>query len=903
MSSLRRAPVSLWGALLLAAACSTPALAQPADTDFKKLIEQGRYAELGQKLRTYLEVEKADPKLRAYLELNLKYLERGAKTAHAGSEVILVRGAKNDKTYKMPATSGGSELFLPNSIRYMRSKWDPRLKRIGKYFTEATTSTGGNGQNLQELERIIEHHKGGGLGTGANSTKSVLISASTTPQQNFGPPYYILKVAPERAIFNWKGLGGEREVLLPFWVLPHEIVAKCNSYQEVLNHPLYKESKLKEIPFSSYGYNAGGNANNWSVIENNIRNGRPPLEGLAGFNSYFPGQPGPIGPSAPPEYFERFKARVEGRGGVVEMVEPGDKRLPKNAQARTYLDHLGRPHVLLRKGEVPSKVALLDELTHVIQLKQLLKAQPKAAVEELLLKARAGDAKSKDVVNRFEIRAKRLVNSMVPASDVATKKALASSIEKLEKELDPYRKTRRANGTIDWKRAGKQFGSGLGHFTLALFLKELAVVSQTGDALLIEEFFQGLLKTDFYIHYGLFSFGAAATDMAYAKYLEKHVSRYVRPRFVNSVLRSQLSLAVGMALPDLVMGKFEGRTFAINLAGLGLSSAAVKTGVAGIKWVANATRLTGGASFLGKLAKARKLAAVSGWVYTAAETAVVLYYGDKISRKIDAHLERKKLQEQVREAVDAMLKDPKGDGARERADAVTAAFRDYRDFTSRPLYEAEGLLTHRLGKLATDVKQNDDAFRRMQETVAKRGLDSLGGAARRLAESRNEKFQTAAGRAIDAYERSFKEAKTKVYREGVAINTIDDDEGTLAALRGEEEPTSGSVFSRFGRGSAKRNLLESVSTLPPDSRLGVYDQEAELWRAMAVAHSDDPLAAAYFEERGRQLSEVRELDKNVVLGVASKPTPSADPDADPSKGFIDALEKLGATDGANEKGE
>ena len=320
--------------------------------------------------------------------------------------------------------------------------------------------------------------------------------------------------------------------------------------------------------------------------------------------------------------------------------------------------------------------------------------------------------------------------------------------------------------------------------------------------------------------------------------------------------------------------------------------------MAGIRWVANATRLTGGASFLGKLAKARKLAAVSGWVYTAAETAVVLYYGDKISREIDERLERNELQEKVREAVDAMLKDPKGDGARERADAVTAAFRDYRDFTSRPLYEAEGLLTHRLGKLATDVKQNDDAFKRMQETVAKRGLDSLGGAARRLAESRNEKFQGAAGRAIDAYERSFAEAKGTVYREGVAINAIDDDEETLAALRGEAEPTGGSIFSRFGRGSARRNLIESVSDLPTDSRLAIYDQEAALWDAMAKAHSDDPLAAAYFQERARQLGEVRELDKNVVLGVANQPAPSADPEADPAKGFIDALEKLGATDAA-----
>ena len=889
---------TLW-ALAIAGLCATSAGAQPAEElDFKKMIEQGKYAELGTKLRAYLEVNKADPKLRAYLELNLKYLERGARSSHPGQEIILVRGAKNDKTYKMPASSGGSELFLPNSIRFMRSKWDPRLARISRYFSEATTATGGNGKQLHELERIIEHHKGGGLGTGANSVKSVLISASTQPQQMFGPPYYILKVAPERAIFNWKGLSGEREVLLPFWVLPHEIVAKVNTYQEVLNHPAYKESRVKEIPFSSYGYSAGGSGNNWELIEQNIRAGRAPLEGLAGFNSYFPNLPGEaVGPAAPPEYLERFKARVAANGGVVEFVAPSDARLPAGAQARTYLDGEGRARVLLRQGEVPSKVALLDELTHVLQLKQLLKAQGPKATEELLLKARAGDPSARDIANRFELRAKKLIRGMVPASDPATRRALDGSIAALERELDPFQGKRRANGTIDWKRAGTQFGSGMAHFTLALFLKELAMVAKTGDGLLIEEFFQGLLKTDFYVHYGLFSLGAAGADAAYAAYLEKHVARYVRPRFVNSVLRSQLTLAVGMALPDLVTGKFEGRTFAINLAGLGLSSAAVKAGVAGIKWVANVSGLSRGASFMNGLAKSRKLTSVAGWVYTAAETAVVLYYGDQISQAIDARLERSRLEGELKTAIEAVIDDPKSEGARERADAVAEAFRAYRDFTARPLYEAEGQLSGRLSALADDVRQNDDAFKRMNETTARSGLRNLGEAARRLAESRNEEFKVQAGRAIDAYERAFARASEEVYREGEPFAAPTSDAEVNWLLRGspsDEGPgLEGGFFDRMGHSWARRSYLNAVTDLP-DSRLAVYDQEAAFWDALGKAHADDPLAAAYYEERARQTREVRALDKEVVLGRGAQPVPadSAAEPASPSKGFVDALKAL-----------
>ncbi|HBP20424.1 MAG TPA: hypothetical protein DEA08_21860, partial [Planctomycetes bacterium] len=493
------------------------------DLDWKKLVERGEYAKLADKLEPYLDSSKADEKLRFYLDSTLGYLRRGAKAKISGSEIVLVRGAKNDRLYQMPQAggrkrkdnheglfeephlypSGGPRLFVPNRIRYMRRSWDDRLPAYQDYFTEATDLLGGNGSALQELEKIIEHHKGGGLGTSANSVKSVLISASTNPISSFGPPFYILKVAPERAIFNWKGLSGEKEVLLPFWILPHEIVAKCNSMEEVRNHPLYQQSKFKNVNVSSYGYGAGGSANNWAIIEQNIREGRAPLEGVAGLNSYFSEGPN-VGPRADAAFLQRFTEKVERLGGVVERVHPGDHRLPPGAQARTYLDAQGRPHVLIPADRMPAKVGLIDELTHVHQLAQMLKSQGRAAVQDLLMKARMGDPKAKDVVNRWEMRAKRMVRSLLPQGD-PLRPLLDRSIAELQKEIDPYSKARRAtNGTIDWKQVGKQFGGGLAHFTLALFLKELALVARTGDSMLIEEFFQGLLTTDFYVHYGLF---------------------------------------------------------------------------------------------------------------------------------------------------------------------------------------------------------------------------------------------------------------------------------------------------------------------------------------------------------------------------------------------------------------
>ena len=76
---------------------------------------------------------------------------------------------------------------------------------------------------------------------------------------------------------------------------------------------------------------------------------------------------------------------------------------------------------------------------------------------------------------------------------------------------------RRADGTLRWKALASdgllREGGALAHFTLALFLKELAVVMKTGDRSRIEEFFDGLMTTDFYKEYGLFVVGARIGDV------------------------------------------------------------------------------------------------------------------------------------------------------------------------------------------------------------------------------------------------------------------------------------------------------------------------------------------------------------------------------------------------------
>src|SRR5690606_21622190 len=161
--------------------------------------------------------------------------------------------------------------------------------------------------------------------------------------------------------------------------------------------------------------------------------------------------------------------------------------LPEGVQGRTILGADGRPRVLLRRGAPVKSFALIDELAAVIQLDRMIRARGSAEVENLLLRAQAGDPAARDVVNRWALRAKRLLRGMLGPNDPA-RAALDRSIATLEGELDPFSNARRADRTIDWRRVGTAAGGGLLHFTLALFLKELAVVAQTGDALRIEEF-------------------------------------------------------------------------------------------------------------------------------------------------------------------------------------------------------------------------------------------------------------------------------------------------------------------------------------------------------------------------------------------------------------------------------
>ncbi|MCO5171071.1 MAG: hypothetical protein M9894_32505 [Planctomycetes bacterium] len=209
---------------------------------------------------------------------------------------------------------------------------------------------------------------------------------------------------------------------------------------------------------------------------------------------------------------------------------------------------------------------------------------------------------------------------------------------------DPLASFRRADGTLEWNRVlrgqGLQVVNGVTHFAFAMFLKELAIVLHTGDRGRMEEFVDGLLSTDFFVNYGLFAAGATAADVAYGRF----VRRVTRKHFLSGVLRSNLVLAAGLAVPMVARGHFTLDTYLIDVAALGLSATAVKAAVEGGKGVYRLVR--GGRS----LFSFGRLAGPVGWVYTAGEAAVVLLLADHLADRFDRYLDERALRKRVQEA-------------------------------------------------------------------------------------------------------------------------------------------------------------------------------------------------------------------------------------------------------------
>ncbi|MDF1661384.1 MAG: hypothetical protein P1V97_06410, partial [Planctomycetota bacterium] len=410
-----------------------------------------------------------------------------------------------------------------------------------------------------------------------------------------------------------------------------------------------------------------------------------------------------------------FEERLRRRGASLEKVAANDARL-NGKKSVTLVEADGRVRVLLAKGATVTPGMALENLTRVNQLTNMRDALGVSGLNKLLEKVKAGYPDAKARYRSWEIKAREgVLLSLEPSSP--ERAAMEKTLERLRLEADPYSRFRNRAGNINFdkvKNLARTHGAGVASFTLGIFLKELARVVETGDKAIIEEFFKGLASTDFWLNYGLFSIGAEAGTIAYTRFLE----RFVKPSFVGGLLKSNVALASGMALSEIMMGHFDGKTYAINVSSLMLSSTAVKAGVAGLKWVVSLDSLKGSH----KIAKALRLGSVPGWIYAGVETAVVLYLGDKISAGVTTMFERHKARKDVESAIADVLRIAKTAGPddkrlAEALENVTSSFSAWRNMELSGAIAASDRLRADLTNLGHDAMKKELGFSHTERLI------------------------------------------------------------------------------------------------------------------------------------------------------------------------------------------
>jgi hypothetical protein len=559
-----------------------------------------------------------------------------------------------------------------------------------------------------------------------------------------------------------------------------------------------------------------------------------------------------VGPTASETDLSRFAEKLGRYGARIERVPASDPRLA-GSQARTIIDSQGRTVVLLPADRPVRRYALIDELTHSIQLDRMRRSLGNAKVVELFRAAEAGDPAATATLLRWEIEAKRMVR-LTLAPNHPDRKLLDREIERLRRVLDPYLDARTGpRGALNWETVrakAREHGNGAASFLLGLFLKDLARLVESGDRATIEAFFDGLATTEFWSHYGLFVVGAEAGTLAYSSFLQ----RYVKPSFVNTVLKSNVALATGMALPALVHGGMDARTFAVNLASLSLSSATVRAGLAALSWV----KPLGTASRWAPVARALRLArGVPGWIYAGVETAVVLYFADEITARVTAALDERDARAKVAEAAAAVLAAARA--ARGKDDpalkaALERALDDYVAWRDRSLTAA---LT------AADV------FRRDLEAAGRAATINTAGATR-----------------FDAIASRYSALTTHVDRYR-ARSDAEVDARVDAAVKRFADTRDAALRRAYSEG--RRAGAYDPARAPRDvsaNRPQAYDDEAALYDAAAAA-AGSPEVAALLRERARVTREVRDRERALL---DPSYTPPARPAGD-TTGLGEVLER------------
>jgi hypothetical protein len=153
-------------------------------------------------------------------------------------------------------------------------------------------------------------------------------------------------------------------------------------------------------------------------------------------------------------------------------------------------------------------------------------------------------------------------------------------------------------------------------------------------------------------------------------------------------------------------GQWDNEMFAVNLAGLALSSTAVTAAMQGLRFV----KPLGSLSRYRGVAKVLRLTrGVPGWVYGGVQTAVVLYFAEVASARISGWLDERRARQAVDDAAQAVLaaatRATSDDDAELKAalEHAVVTYTAWRDRALRPALEANARLQEAMAEAGREA--------------------------------------------------------------------------------------------------------------------------------------------------------------------------------------------------------
>ncbi|MBX3469138.1 MAG: S8 family serine peptidase [Planctomycetes bacterium] len=370
-----------------------------------------------------------------------------------------------------------------------------------------------------------------------------------------------------------------------------------------------------------------------------------------------------------------------------------------------------------------------------------------------------------------------------------------------------------------------RIGGDLVTYTAATFIKELGEAA-AGDDQAVRRFFDKMLTTDFAIDYGLYAVGAAGGRAGFELVAgrAKNVPglRWTGTSLGGTIARAQATIAAGYLLPNLVRGRVD-RRVAIDLASLGLSTAAVEAMTHGMR--AAAVRTSLGQRAASFLARHGRIARAGGWAVDVGQLVLVLYASEWLSDAV----ERPIIRWEARRALGSSWEKLRG-AAGGRDDAAFAAALDDLD----DAFDAyRNLISHDLeGALKTLNRDLQQAARKLHQNEAAR--------------ARTENLPPALAAS----------------RERVMARTEAEADESIRAALARFEAEFGAAIGRVSTRSGRATLTE-----PGTSRPGLYELQLGL---LAELEAQAPAARkAAVAARRETLARQRDLDAGVLAALVA----------------------------------